>query len=411
MRRPRWRAASPNAPARTTWRPACQVSPPPAASPAPTRLMALSAMVIGCQIAGLKVMAPSGQERGGAAVAAMAAVNRITCAGAYQFGGRYQRRRSSRLAGRARRSYRSASSAANLSRLPRTPMRLSVLVAALTATLVTASAAVAQTPRVFTHADTLRGSNTPARAWWDAEFYDLHVRVNPADSSIAGHNTITYRVLQPAAEMQIDLQVPLEVDSIVQQSNRLTWRRDGNAFLVTLAAAQPAGSHGQLTVWYHGRYVRAAGDTTRRPIGPFHWAVDSAGAPWIATSNEGPGACTWWPLKDLPADEPDSQRIAITVPDPMIDVSNGRLRSTTHNADYTTTWEWFVANPINMYDVAVNAGQYAHFSDTLQGESGPLSLDFWSMAYHTDTAKGQWKQATPMIQCFEHWYGPYPWYK
>ena len=45
-----------------------------------------------------------------------------------------------------------------------------------------------QEPKRFTRADTLRGSNGPARAWWDAEFYDLHVRVNPADSSISGRN-------------------------------------------------------------------------------------------------------------------------------------------------------------------------------------------------------------------------------
>src|SRR5688572_24595208 len=43
---------------------------------------------------------------------------------------------------------------------------------------------------VFTRADTMRGSNTPERAWWDAAFYDLHVKVNPADSSIAGYNAI-----------------------------------------------------------------------------------------------------------------------------------------------------------------------------------------------------------------------------
>ena len=38
--------------------------------------------------------------------------------------------------------------------------------------------------------------------WWDASFYDLHVVVDPADSSIRGHNAITYRVLKPATEMQ-----------------------------------------------------------------------------------------------------------------------------------------------------------------------------------------------------------------
>ncbi|HVM42427.1 MAG TPA: M1 family metallopeptidase, partial [Gemmatimonadales bacterium] len=131
---------------------------------------------------------------------------------------------------------------------------------------------------------------------------------------------------------------------------------------------------------------------------------------WVATTCEGLGASVWWPLKDWLGDEPDSQRIAITVPDSMTDVSNGRLRSTTHNADGTTTFEWFVADPINSYDVAVNAGTYAHWTDTLQGEAGPLTRDFWPLAYHLDAAKRQWQQATPMLTCFEHWFGPYPWY-
>ena len=37
------------------------------------------------------------------------------------------------------------------------------------------SAAQQAAPPTFTHADTLRGSNTPERAWWDVTFYDLHV--------------------------------------------------------------------------------------------------------------------------------------------------------------------------------------------------------------------------------------------
>src|SRR5438309_4324163 len=73
-------------------------------------------------------------------------------------------------------------------------------------------------PKTFSHADTLRGSNGPGRAWWDAAFYDLHVAINPSDSSIRGYNVITYRVLKPAKEMQIDLQLPLAVDSIVQNA-------------------------------------------------------------------------------------------------------------------------------------------------------------------------------------------------
>ena len=278
---------------------------------------------------------------------------------------------------------------------------------------VVAAAASARAQRVssesFTHADTLRGTITPERAWWDVTFYDLHVTVSPADSSIRGWNGITYRVVSaPRPELQIDLQVPLVMDSVVQDGHPLPYRRDGNAFFVTAATPEPVGSDQTVTAYYHGRprvAIRPPWD------GGFIWARDSLGHPWIATANQGLGASVWWPNKDTQADEPDSQRIAITVPDSMMDVSNGRLRRTTqHGNDGTTTYEWFVQSPINNYDVAVNIGAYAHLSDTYAGLQGPLTLDFWPLAYHRDTAAVQFKQATSMLRCFESWFGPYPWY-
>ena len=117
-------------------------------------------------------------------------------------------------------------------------------------------------PRRFTHADTLRGSNTPQRAWWDAVFYDLHVRVNPADSSISGWNGITYRVLASNApagrELQVDLQMPLVVDSMHQDGKAVTYRRDGNAFFAKVPPSSAIGALRTLTVWYHGVPVASA---------------------------------------------------------------------------------------------------------------------------------------------------------
>jgi hypothetical protein len=294
------------------------------------------------------------------------------------------------------------------------------LVLLFTPTIAFAQADTAKAP-IFTHADTIRGSNTPERAWWDAAFYDLHVRVQPSDSSISGYNTITYRVLKPAREMQIDLQVPLVVDSMVQDGTKLIARRDSNAFFVRLLAPQPVGSTKKISVYYHGKPTVAV----RPPWdGGFVWATDSLGRRWIVTANEGLGASVWWPNKDIYSDEPDSQRIAITVPDSLIDVSNGRLRGTqleSQASDATTaspntsapstTYEWFVRNPINNYDVAVNAGHYAHFSDTYDGERGKLTLDFWPLDYHVDTARVQFQEVKPMLQCFESWFGPFPWYE
>ncbi|HTY06647.1 MAG TPA: hypothetical protein VMC86_09035, partial [Gemmatimonadales bacterium] len=284
-------------------------------------------------------------------------------------------------------------------------MRARLLILSLAALPLTLAAQ--RRGEVFTHADSIRGSDTPERAWWDVTFYDLHVAVSPSDSSIRGWNGITYKVTGPSRRMQIDLQVPLEVDSMVQDGQRLAYQRDSNAFFVALTAPQPVGATKTVTVYYHGHprtAVRAPWD------GGFVWAKDSLGRDWIATACEGLGASVWWPNKDYLADEPDSQRIAITVPDPLQDVSNGRLRNVTHHRNNTTTYEWFVTAPINNYDVAVNAAVYAHFEEDYAGESGKLTMNFWPLAYHLDTARVQFQQAKTMMKCFEHWFGPYPFY-
>jgi aminopeptidase N len=287
------------------------------------------------------------------------------------------------------------------------PAPLLISVIALAGAASTLESQVA--PRVYTRADTLRGSfTTPWRVWWDVVFYDLRVSVNPADSSIRGSNGIAYRVLQPAQELQVDLMTPLEVDSMTQDGRSVPFRRDGNAFFATLPSPQRQADIRTVTVYYHGK-PRVA---PRPPWdGGFSWTQDSLARPWVVTTDQGMGASVWWPNKDTQADEPDSQRVAITVPDPMVNVSNGRLRSTTHNPDGTTTYEWFVVSPINNYAIAVGAGSYAHFSDEFEGERGRLTMDFWPLDYHLEAARRQFSQAKTMLQCFERWFGPYPWYE
>ena len=261
-------------------------------------------------------------------------------------------------------------------------------------------------------ADTLRGSyTTPGRRWWDVTFYDLQVAIRPRDSTIAGRNAITYRVVEPpraARELQIDLMAPLVVDSIVQDRRTVPFRREGNAYFARPAATPNVGARGTITVYYHGRPHIAKNPPWE---GGFTWATDSLGRPWIVTTDQGMGASAWWPNKDTQADEPDGQRVAITVPRTMIDVSNGRLASITRNADSTATYEWFVANPINNYAIAVAAGSYTTYRETYRGLSGELTLDFWPLDYHLADARRQFPQARSMLQCFEGWFGPYPWYE
>lgn len=273
--------------------------------------------------------------------------------------------------------------------------------------LVPLAGASAQRTATFTHADSIRGSITPERAWWDVTFYDLHVTINPRDSTLRGWNGITYRVLDTSRDMQIDLQKPLEIDSVVQDGRQLAHRRDGDAVLVTPAKSQAKGSVQTLTVYYHGSPKIA----TNPPWdGGLVWSQDGNGQPWAATACQLVGASIWWPNKDTQADEPDSQRVALTVPDSLQAIANGRLRATTPASAGWTTYDWFVSNPINNYDIAAYVGHYSKLSDTYEGESGKLTLTYWPLTEHVDAARQQFQQVKTMLVCFERWFGPYPWY-
>lgn len=268
--------------------------------------------------------------------------------------------------------------------------------------------ASAQQDTEFTRADTLRGTITPERAWWDVTFYDLHVNVNPADSTIRGTNHITYHVIDNPVRMQIDLQEPLHIDRVVQNGTELSFEREGSVYWIDTPRNLDVGSTQTILIEWSGN-PRVAPNPPWD--GGFQWAYDENGYPWIATSNQGLGASVWWPNKDHQTEEPDSMGIHITVPDEIINVSNGRLIDQVSNGDGTTTWSWFVNNPINNYNVAVNAGNYVNFSETMEGEKGTLDIDYWVLEQNLEAAQEQFKQTIPMLECFEHWFGPYPFYE
>lgn len=267
--------------------------------------------------------------------------------------------------------------------------------------------ATAQMP-AFTHQDTLRGSVTPERAWWDLTYYHLNIHVNPADSTIRGVNTVQYKVLAPNQRLQIDLQPPMAIEKVTQNGKELTYNRDGNAYFIQLAAQQRPGDVNAVEVYYGGRP-----QVSENPpwSGGLTWKQDAHGNPFVATSDQGDGASLWWPCKDHMYDEVDSMLISVTVPEKLMDVSNGRLRKVDQNNDGTKTFHWFVSNPINNYGVNVNVADYVHFSEKFQGEKGPLDCDYYVLRDDLGKAKKQFKEVKRMLTAFEYWFGPYPFYE
>jgi aminopeptidase N len=262
--------------------------------------------------------------------------------------------------------------------------------------------------KIYTRQDTLRGSITPERAWWDLTYYHLDIAVNPYDSSLWGTNTVSYRVLKPAVTMQIDLQEPLKLTRAVQDNTDLKFKREGNVYWIQLSEKQEQGKVYSVILTYGGKPKVSV----RPPwSGGITWKKDRNGLPFVASSCQGDGASLWWPCKDHMYDEPDSMLISVNVPDKLMDVSNGRLRSVVKQKNKTTTYNWFVANPINNYGVNINIGDYAHFSEIYNGEKGPLDCNYYVLKEDLDKAKLQFKQAPMMLAAFEHWFGPYPFYE
>ena len=259
-----------------------------------------------------------------------------------------------------------------------------------------------------TRQDSLRGSITPEREWWDLTYYHLDIKVEPDKKFISGSNTVGYKVLKSNKTMQIDLQEPMKITSVISDGKPLKFNREGNAYFIELKAKQKKNDVNYLEIFYEGfpkEAIRAPWD------GGLSWAKDDNGNHFIATSCQGLGASVWWPNKDHMYDEVDSMLISVNVPKQLTNVSNGRLRKVTEHKDNTKTFDWFVTNPINNYGVNINIGDYVSFSEVYKGEKGDLDIDNYVLSYNLEKAKEQFKQVPMMIEAFEHWFGPYPFYE
>lgn len=255
--------------------------------------------------------------------------------------------------------------------------------------------------------DSLRGSITTEREWWDLTYYHLDIEVNPDKKYIQGSNTVGYKVLRSHQTMQIDLQEPMKITSVEFEGKKLDFTREGNAYFIKIESDQHEGDINYLKINYEGfpkEAVRAPWD------GGLSWKKDINGNHFVATSCQGLGASVWWPNKDHMYDEVDSMLISVNVPKKLTNVSNGRLRSV-EEFENTKTFNWFVSNPINNYGVNINIGDYVKFSEIYDGEKGKLDIDSYVLSYNLEKAKNQFKQVPMMIEAFEYWFGPYPFYE
>jgi aminopeptidase N len=247
-------------------------------------------------------------------------------------------------------------------------------------------------------ANLLRGEYGRYRANSDLLNYHLDVRVDPIFQKVIGKNTIRFRMLKDDNRIQLDLHDALAVDKILLGETKLKFERDSGAVFVDFPETLKAGRVVSIDFYYSGTPVQ------KGRFGGFTFGKDPKGRPWIYTSCEGQGASVWWPNKDQWRDKVDSMDISVTIPNKLVDVSNGKFVGKKDLGDGYTRWDWHVSYPINNYNVSLNIGAYEHFSDKLND----LDMDFYALPEDLEKAKKQFAQAKGMLEAFQHYFGEYP---
>jgi aminopeptidase N len=277
----------------------------------------------------------------------------------------------------------------------------------------------------FTRQDTLRGSISPERAWWNVVSYNIHVAPDYKSKTIKGWNQISFDVNSDGKnkKMQIDLQQPMAIDSIIFNNKKVkTFKRNGNVYIIdfgnfnfiaaktALQRNHPVKLH-SIKIYFKGKPHEAVNPPWD---GGWIWSKDAKGRPWMTVACQGLGASVWYPCKDHQSDEPDQGAlIQVKIPDTLIAVANGKLYSKDDQKDGTMLYTWQVKNPINNYNIVPYIGKYIHFGDNYIGETEKnLSLDYWVLDYNLEKAKKQFgRDVKPMLKAFEYWFGPYPFYE
>ncbi len=253
----------------------------------------------------------------------------------------------------------------------------------------------------------LIGNLNDNRSSYRVSFYDINIDFDIEEKSIEGYVTIKAESLRDLNLLQVDLAENLRIKKVTHAGNELSFSREYDAVLIDFISTIKKDSIFEFTVFYQG--IPQSADNPPW-AGGFTWSKDKDGRDWIAVSCEGEGARIWWPNKDHITAEGDSVRMAYTVPSNMVAVGNGKLKSVVNNGD-KSTYEWFVSNPINNYNISVQIGNYVAVQDTLIKGDKIHDMSHYVLDYNEELASNYFTQSKEVIRFYEKYFGDYQWYE
>lgn len=277
----------------------------------------------------------------------------------------------------------------------------------------------------FTIKDTLRGSNTQFRNFWNVKKYNVYIEPNYKEKCLKGKTEIIFEIENNQNKiLQIDLQKPLEITKIelftsnnenIKSKKIAKFKKpksqNGMYFIDISKYNLQSKNEYLLQIDYKGNPIISQNPPWE---GGWIFAIDKNKNPWMTVTCESNGASIWFPCKDYYGDEPDNgATLQIVTDENLVGVGNGKLLSKEKSSKngMRKTYTWQVKNPINLYNIIPYIADYKYFSDNFEGKKGTLSLDYYVLSYNIEKAQKQFSQVKPMLKIFEDWFGAYPFYE
>lgn len=237
-----------------------------------------------------------------------------------------------------------------------------------------------------------------SQADYDATWYDIDIEIDAGPETVVG--TVTMRatsLVDGLDELVIDLYDNMTVTSITQGGVPLYFTHNNDVLTASLNPIANTGDQVELLISYGGAPVNDALD----------FSTHGGGNDIISSLSEPSGARQWWPCKDDPADKADSARIALTVDDALVAVSNGMLESVVDNGP-TKTYTWFESYPITTYLISVAISNYSSWTDTYTYSGGTMPIENYVYPEHLSDAQEDLNITAQAIGVLSDVFGEYP---
>jgi aminopeptidase N len=194
---------------------------------------------------------------------------------------------------------------------------------------------------------------------------------------LTGNVSVYYLANKNLDSLILNLSDSLQVDSILQNQNKLTFLHQNNLLRIDIEDIS-VNLIDSLSIYYQGKpspnnnaFFIAVQDSINK-------------VPILSSLSEPYGSSDWWPCKNTLTDKIDSIDVSIDCPVGNIGVSVGLLKKT-QTSDQRITYYWQHRYPITPYLVSISVSRYTeyhsyiHYGDTdsilFQNYLYPIDLD------------------------------------